>query len=42
MEKERDLVLIVDDNQTNIDLLINTLKNEYRLGVSINGPRTLD
>lgn len=42
MEKERDLVLIVDDNPTNIDLLINTLKNEYRLGVSINGPRTLD
>lgn len=42
MEKERDLVLVVDDNPTNIDLLVNTLKNEYRLGVSINGPRTLD
>jgi putative two-component system response regulator len=42
MEKERDLVLIVDDNPTNIDLLVATLTNDYRLGVSINGPRTLE
>ncbi len=42
MEKERDLVLIVDDNPTNIDLLVSTLGNEYRLGVAINGPRTLE
>lgn len=42
MEKKRDLVLIVDDNPTNIDLLISTLTNDYRLGVAINGPRTLE
>ncbi len=42
MEKKRDLVLIVDDNPTNIDLLVNTLVNEYELGVSISGPRALD
>jgi putative two-component system response regulator len=42
MEKERDLVLIVDDNSTNIDLLVSTLTNDYRLGVAINGPRTLE
>ncbi len=42
MEKERDLILIVDDHPTNIDLLVSTLTNDYRLGVSINGPRALD
>lgn len=42
MEKDRDLVLIVDDNPTNIDLLISTLTGEYRLGVAINGPKSLE
>jgi putative two-component system response regulator len=42
MEKGRDLVLIVDDNPTNIDLLVSTLTSEYRLGVSINGPNALE
>ncbi len=42
MEKKRDLVLIVDDNPTNIDLLISTLTKDYRLGVAINGPKALE
>jgi phosphoserine phosphatase RsbU/P len=42
MEKAKPLVLIVDDNPTNIDLLVNTLKNDYRLGITKNGPTALD
>jgi putative two-component system response regulator len=36
------LVLIVDDNSTNIDLLVNTLKDDYRLGVAKNGKKALE
>jgi putative two-component system response regulator len=42
MEKSSDLVLIVDDNATNIDLLVNTLKDYYRLGVAKNGEKALE
>ena len=42
VEKIKSLVLIVDDNSTNIDLLVNTLKNDYRLGVAKNGQQALD
>ena len=42
METARPLVLIVDDNPTNIDLLVNTLKNDYRLGIAKNGPKALE
>ena len=42
MSKKKSLVLIVDDNSTNIDLLVNTLKNDYRLGIAKNGPKALD
>jgi putative two-component system response regulator len=42
MNPSRALVLIVDDNVTNIDLLVNTLKTEYRLGVAKNGPKALE
>lgn len=42
MEKSSDLVLIVDDNTTNIDLLVNTLKDYYRLGVAKNGEKALE
>jgi putative two-component system response regulator len=42
MKPSRPLVLIVDDNPTNIDLLVNTLKAEYRLGIAKNGPKALD
>ena len=37
MNATRPLVLIVDDNATNIDLLVNTLKPDYRLGIAKNG-----
>ena len=42
MNSSRPLVLIVDDNPTNIDLLVNTLKAEYRLGIAKNGPKALE
>jgi sigma-B regulation protein RsbU (phosphoserine phosphatase) len=42
VEKIKPLVLIVDDNSTNIDLLVDTLKNDYRLGVAKNGQKALD
>jgi putative two-component system response regulator len=36
------LILIVDDNATNIDLLVNTLKTNYRLGIAKNGLKALE
>lgn len=42
MPSEKSLILVVDDNATNIDLLVNTLKDDYRLGVSKNGPKALE
>jgi len=36
------LILIVDDNPTNIDLLVNNLKTDYRLGIAKSGPKTLE
>jgi len=42
MNTSRSLVLIVDDNTTNIDLLVNTLQAEYRLGIAKNGPKALE
>lgn len=41
MSETRPLVLIVDDNTTNIDLLVNTLQSECRLGVAKNGAAAL-
>ena len=38
----RPLVLIVDDNATNIDLLVSTLKEEYRLGIAKKGATALE
>ncbi len=35
------LLLIVDDNPTNIDILVNALKDDYRLGVAKNGEKAL-
>jgi len=40
--KSGPLVLIVDDNATNIALLINTLKDEYRLGIAKKGTAALE
>ncbi len=42
MNEHRPLVLIVDDNATNIDLLVNTLKEEYRLGIAKRGASALE
>jgi putative two-component system response regulator len=42
MNESRPLVLIVDDNATNIDLLVNTLKEEYRLGIAKKGASALE
>ena len=42
MKPSRHLVLIVDDNPTNIDLLVNTLKDSYRLGIAKNGAKALE
>ncbi len=41
MTPSRPLLLIVDDNTTNIDLLVGTLKSEYRLGIAKNGASAL-
>ena len=41
MSEYRPLIQIVDDNSTNLDLLVHTLKKQYRLGVSKNGPTAL-
>ena len=42
MNDFRPLILIVDDNRTNIDVLVNTLNADYRLGVAINAISALD
>ena len=39
---EKPLVLIVDDNPTNIDLLVDALKDGYRLGISKTGLKAID
>ncbi|MBF0224474.1 MAG: response regulator [Desulfobacterales bacterium] len=42
MNEQKPLVLIVDDNTTNIDLLVSTLSNDYRLGIAKSGIKALD
>ncbi len=42
MNETRPLILIVDDNATNIDLLVNTLRPEYRLGIAKKGATALE
>ena len=34
-------VLLVDDTKTNIDVLVNGLKDEYKLSIALNGPAAL-
>ncbi len=41
MSERRAQVLIVDDNTTNIDLLVATLRSQYRLGIAKSGPQAL-
>jgi putative two-component system response regulator len=42
MKPSRPLVLIVDDNATNIDLLVSALKAEHRLGIAKSGAKALE
>ena len=35
-------ILVVDDSPKNVDLLVNTLKHDYRLEIARNGPQALD
>jgi putative two-component system response regulator len=42
MNTEKPLILIVDDNPTNIDLLLATLKDTYRFGVCKQGKSALE
>ena len=42
MKDSRPLVLIVDDNATNIDLLVSTLKDKYRLGIAKRGEKAIE
>ncbi|MBE0586025.1 MAG: response regulator [Desulfofustis sp.] len=42
MNQDRPLVLVVDDNPTNIDLLVATLKKDYRLGIAKRGQQAID
>jgi putative two-component system response regulator len=42
MHPERPHVLIVDDNATNIDLLVATLRGDHRLGIAKSGSQALD
>ncbi len=39
--REKPLILLVDDNVTNLDILVNLLKGGYRLAVAKNGPKAL-
>jgi putative two-component system response regulator len=39
---DKELILIVDDNPTNLDILVNTLESDYRLGIAKSGPKALD
>ncbi|MFH1981961.1 MAG: HD domain-containing phosphohydrolase [Pseudomonadota bacterium] len=41
MNRVKELVLIADDNPTNIDLLVNALGGDYRLGIAKNGAQAL-
>ncbi|NOY70659.1 MAG: response regulator [Deltaproteobacteria bacterium] len=41
MNDKNPLILIVDDTTTNIDLLLDVLKGQYRFGVAKSGPRAL-
>jgi len=42
MQTKKSLILIVDDNSTNIDLLVNSLKTDYRLGIAKSGFKAID
>ncbi|OQY60463.1 MAG: two-component system response regulator [Desulfobacteraceae bacterium 4572_88] len=35
-------ILIVDDTKTNIDVLIRAVRDDYKLGVALNGPKAIE
>ena len=35
-------VLLVDDTKTNIDILVQTLKDDFKLGVALNGKKAIE
>ena len=35
-------ILLVDDTKTNIDVLVQTLKDTYKLGVALNGKKAIE
>lgn len=35
-------ILLVDDTKTNIDVLVQALKNDYKLGVALNGKKAIE
>lgn len=41
-DREKQTVLVVDDIPTNLDLLVETLKDEYRVLAALNGPEALN
>ncbi len=41
MNEHKSLVLIVDDNKINIDLLVKTLNDQYRIGIAKNGKKAI-
>ncbi len=42
MNNDKPLLLVADDNTTNIDLLVSTLNRSYRLGIAKNGTKALE
>ncbi len=42
VQKQKPLVLIVDDTMMNIDLLADVLREDYRLGIATNGVKALE
>ena len=41
-EYEKPLVLVVDDDPTNLRILVSKLNREYRLGVAKSGTKALE
>ena len=39
--RDKRTILIVDDTKTNVDVLVQALKTDYRLGVTLNGKDAL-
>ena len=42
IESAQRRILLVDDTKANIDILVQTLKEDYKLGVALNGTKAID